>query len=241
MKLLPVIFKRQLASYALAPVTYLHIALFLVMSTALGLYTSDWLDQGTGDLQVFFQLHAWLYLLLIPALVMRLWSDEANPGFLDLMKTLPITAAELTVGKFLAAWVVAGMALVLTFPLVITANYLGTADNGVIASQYMASWLLAGSYLAAGSFVCTLTSQRSVIFILTRVLLLTTSLLSSVLEALEQQAPIWIVDSLSSLNPLSRFSAIDNGRFTLHDSAYFISMIFAFLTATIVTINYKHR
>lgn len=239
MKLLPVIFKRQFASYACTPSTYLSVAAFLVLCATLGLYMSQWMEQDSGDLQVFFQLHPWLYLLLIPTVSTQLWSDERNTGLRDMMNTLPITTPERVLGKFLAAWVVCGIALALTFPIVVVANYVGAADNFVITSQFLASWLLAGSYLSVGCFICALTHRRVVIFLLTLGLLLIASALSSVLEALEHQAPIWVVDSLIALNPISRFGAIDNGKLTLHDSLYFISMIFAFLSATIVTLNYK--
>ncbi|WP_348748588.1 ABC transporter permease [Pseudomonas rhodesiae] len=241
MKLLPVIFKRQLAIYAFSPATYFSVALFLALSATVGVYLNPWVEQGSGDLLVFFQLHPWLYLLLIPALTTQLWSDEADPGFEEMMSALPITAAERVIGKFMAAWVVAGMALMLCFPLVVAANYLGNADNGLIASQFAASWLLAGSYLSVGCFVCTLARQRVVTFILTIGLLLAASALSSCIDALERQTPIWIIDSLSALNPQSRFSTIDNGKFTLHDSLYFVSMMLTFLTATTITLNYKFR
>ncbi|WP_411379474.1 ABC transporter permease [Pseudomonas sp. MPB26] len=240
MKLMPIILKRQLASYACAPSTYLSIAVFLILSVMLGRYISPSPDQNSSDLQVFFQFHPWLYLLLIPALAMHLWSDEANAGFFGLMKTMPITTCEWVVGKFLAAWLVAGTALMLMFPLVIAANYLGRADNSVIASQFLASWLLAGGYLSVGCFACTFVRQRTVIFLLTLGLLLTASGLSTVLDALEQQAPIGLIDSLASLSPTVRFSCIDDGKLTLHDTLYFISMILAFLAATTVTLNYKN-
>lgn len=240
MKLLPIIFKRQLVSYACTPGTYLSVAIFLLLTVTTGLQMSPWLEQNNGDLQAFFQLHPWIYLLLIPALATQLWSDESNAGFLELMKAMPITTFEWVVGKFLAAWLVVGTALLLMFPLVIIANYLGEADNSVIASQFIASWLLAGSYLSAGCFICILARQRVVIFVLTLGLLLTASGLSYLLDTLEHQAPIGLIDSLVSLSPLLRFSAIDNGKLTLHDTLYFVSMIIAFLTATTVTLNYKH-
>ncbi len=240
MKLLPVIFKRQLVSYACAPDTYLSIAVFLALSVSVGLYMTPWLEQDSSDLQAFFQFHPWFYLLFIPVLATRLWSDESNTGFLDLMKTFPITTFEWVVGKFLAAWFVTGINLMLMFPLVIIANYLGSADNGVIASQFMASWLLAGSYLSASCFIFTLIRQRTVIAILTIGLLLIASGLSSLLDALEHQHPIWLIDSLATLSVFSRFSTMDDGKFTLRDLLYFISMILAFLAATTVTLNYKH-
>ncbi|MGE1154275.1 ABC transporter permease [Pseudomonas kitaguniensis] len=240
MKLLSVIFKRQLASYACTLSTYMSVAAFVLLCATLGVYTGEWLERESLDLQVFFQWHPWLYLLLIPTLSTQLWSDEHNPSLRDVMKTLPITTVERVIGKFLAAWTVCAVALMLTFPIAVAANYLDTVDNQVIASQFLASWLLAGSYLSVGCFICTLTRQRVVVFLLTLGLLLTASGLSSVLDALEHQAPVWVVDSVVALNPLSRFDTINNGKLTLRDSLYFISMILAFLSASTVTLNYKN-
>nr|WP_283099595.1 ABC transporter permease [Pseudomonas sp. MWU15-20650] len=238
--MLPIIFKRQLASYASAPGTYLSVAVFLLLCAAQGLYTHHWMEQNNSGLQAFFELHSWLYLLLIPTLATQLWADENSSSFSETMKSLPVTSMEWIIGKFMAAWVVCAVALVLNFPIVIAANYLGTTDNIIITSQLLASWLLAGSYLSVGSFICAIARQRIVIFLLTLGLLLTVSGLISVLDALEHQTPIWIIDSLTSLDPISRFSMMDNGKLTLHDSLYFISMIIAFLSATTVTLNYKN-
>ena len=240
MKLLPIIFKRQLASYACSPGTYLSVAVFLVLCAALGLHANHWMERNSSDLQTFFELHPWLYLLLIPCLSMQLWADEHDSSFRETMKSLPVCAMQQVIGKFMAAWVVCGVALMLNFPLVVAVNYLGSADNVVITSQFLVSWLLAGSYLSVGCFVCAIAQQRIVIFLLTLGLLLTASGLSSVLDALEHQAPIWVVDSLMSLDPISRFSEMDNGKLTLHDVLYFTSMILAFLSATTITLNYKN-
>lgn len=239
MRLLPVILKRQLASYFSTPATYFSISAFLTGNAALGFYSENFLDQRATDLHVFFKLHTWLYLFLIPFLATHLWSDERNENAIAFMNTLPVTAFELVAGKFFAAWLVSGLALLLTFPIVITINYLGTADNLVIASQYLGSWLLAGGYLSAGCFICVLTRHRLVIFTVTMGLLITASALSSVLDALDHHTPVWIIESLISLSPPARVSAIDNGLMTLHDMLYFASMIFAFLTATSVTLNFR--
>ncbi|KRP41535.1 ABC-2 type transport system permease protein [Pseudomonas libanensis] len=240
MRQLPIVFKRQLASYASSPSTYLSVAVFLVLCAALGLHANHWMERNSSDLQAFFELHPWLYLLLIPILSTQLWADERDTSFANTMNTLPVTTVERVIGKFMAAWVVCGIALLLNFPLVIAVNYLGMADNIAITSQFLTSWLLAGSYLSVGCFVCALAHQRLAIFLLTLGLLLTVSGLSSILDALEHQAPLWVVDSLISLDPIFRFSTMDSGKLTLHDSLYFISMILAFLSATTITLNYKH-
>lgn len=240
MRRVPIIFKRQLASYACSPSTYLSVAVFLVLCATLGMDTQHWMDRNSSDLQAFFELHPWLYLLLVPILSTQLWSDEYDSSFYDTLKSLPVTSTERVIGKFMAAWAVCAFALLSNFPLVIVVNYLGTPDNTVIASQFMASWLLAGSYLSVGCFICVVARQRIIIFMLTLGLLLVASGLSSMLDALDHQAPIWIIDSLISLDPISRFTTMDNGKLTLHDGLYFISMILAFLFATTVTLNYKN-
>lgn len=241
MNALHAVFSRQLSSYLSAPSTYLSIAAFLVLSATLGLHTRQWLTHDGNHLQAFFHFHPWLYLLLIPALSTQLLANEHETGFVDFLATLPLTSTALVMGKFFAAWVIAGLALLLTFPIVIVINVLGTADNFVIASQFMASWLLAGSYLSVGFFICALTHQRLVIFLLTLCLLLIAGTLSSVLDALEHQTPIWVIDSLASLSPFLRFAMIDYGSLLLRDGLYFISMIVAFLAATIALLNYKHH
>ncbi|MBF6027007.1 ABC transporter permease [Pseudomonas sp. P115] len=241
MNALHAVFRRQLSSYLSAPTTYLSITAFVLMSATLGLYTSQWLVHGGSHLQAFFHFHPWLYLLLIPALSTQLLSCEHEAGFIDFLTTLPLTQTELITGKYLAAWATAGLALLLTFPIVIAINVLGTADNLVIATQFLASWLLAGTYLSVGFFICALTHQRLVIFILTLCLLLMAGGLSSVLDALEHQTPIWVIDSLASLSPFLRFGMIDHGSLLARDVLYFISMIVAFLAATIVLLNYKKR
>ncbi|WP_226475234.1 ABC transporter permease subunit [Pseudomonas sp. MWU16-30323] len=240
MKLLPVIFKRQLVSYFSAPVTYLSTAAFLTAAAVSGIHTTRLLELGSVDLQGFFQLHPWLYLMLTPVLCTRLWADEHTTGAMEFLKTLPVTGFEIVVGKFLAAWIVSGLALLLTFPIVITVNYFGNPDNTVIASQYLASWILAGSYLSVGCFICTLTHHRAVIFTVTLCLLLTASGLSSIIDAIERQVPIWLIDRVLSLSPSVRFDAIDQGVLALQDSLYFISMIIAFLGATVIALNARN-
>lgn len=240
MNMLPSIFKRQLSRYLCAPATYLNIAVFLALSTTLGLHSSQLLERNSTDLQDFFQFHPWLYLLLIPALCTQLWSDENETGLSNLLITLPVTSAELVLGKFLAAWLITAMTLVLTLPIVVMINTLGNADNSVIATQYLASWLLAGSYLSVGCFICILSRHHLLTFTLTLSILLIISGLSSVLDALEHQAPIWVIDNLTSLSPLSRFTQIDHGVIVLRDCLYFISVIVASLAATTVILNYKN-
>ena len=165
MSQLPVIFKRELGSYFATPLAYVFIVIFLVLSGVFTFYLGGFYERGQADLTPFFSFHTWLYLFLVPAIAMRLWAEERKSGSIELLMTLPITRFEAVGGKFLAAWVFAGIALLLTFPMVITVNYLGEPDNGVIVAGYLGSWLLAGAFLAIGSCMSALAKNQVIAFI----------------------------------------------------------------------------
>src|SRR5690242_11164033 len=148
-----IIWRRELAAYFTTPLAYVFIVIFLAMAGALGFYVGHFFDRGQADLEAFFLFHPWLYMILIPAIGMRLWAEERRSGTIELLMTLPITPFEAVLGKFLAAWAFIGLALILTFPIWITVNVLGSPDNGVIFSSYLGSFLMAGAFLAIGSFV----------------------------------------------------------------------------------------
>jgi len=148
MKNLSVVLKRELASYFATPLAYVFIVIFLVLAGSFTFFFGQFFQNGQADLHAFFAYHPWLYLFLVPALSMRLWAEERKSGTLELLMTLPLTLPEMVLGKFLAAWIFTGLALILTFPIWITVNYLGDPDNGVILAGYIGSWLMAGGLLA---------------------------------------------------------------------------------------------
>ena len=145
------VMRRELAGYFATPVAWVFIVIFLVMTGVFTFYLGNFYERNQADLASFFAFHPWLYLFLVPALAMRLWAEERKSGSIELLMTLPLTRFEAVAGKFLAAWAFAGIALLLTFPMVLTVNYLGEPDNGAILAGYLGSWLLAGGYLAIGS------------------------------------------------------------------------------------------
>jgi ABC-2 type transport system permease protein len=171
---------------------------------------------------------------------MRLWAEERKSGSIELLMTLPITRAEAVLGKFLAAWVFAGIALLLTFPMIITVNYLGEPDNGAIFTGYFGSWLLAGSYLAIGSCMSALAKNQVIAFILavSACFLFIVSGFPMVLDALAW-APQWAVDAVASLSFLTRFDAISKGVIDLRDLLYFITLMGAWLAATAIVVDLK--
>ena len=142
------IFRREFAGYFATPVAYVFLVIFLVFAATLTFQLGNFFERGQADLASFFMWHPWLYLFLIPAISMRLWSEERKQGTIELFLTLPIGLGQAVLGKFLAAWAFTGVALVLTFPIWVTVNWLGTPDNGVILAGYAGSLLMAGGILA---------------------------------------------------------------------------------------------
>ena len=240
MSQLPVVFKRELASYFATPLAYLFIVIFLVLSGVFTFYLGGFFEAGQANLSAFFNFHPWLYLFLVPAIAMRLWAEERKSGSIELLMTLPITRVAAVTGKFLAAWVFAGLALLLTFPMVLTVNYLGEPDNGAILTGYLGSWLLAGAYLAIGSCMSALTKNQVIAFILTvsACFAFMVSGFPMVLDVFAW-APQRLIDGIASLSLLVRFDAISKGVIDVRDLLYFLSLMVAGLAATAVVVDLK--
>ena len=241
MNSLAVIFKRELGSYFATPLAYIFIVIFLMLSAVFTFYLGDFYEGGQADLNAFFSFHPWLYLFLVPAIAMRLWAEERKSGTIELLMTLPVSRTDMVLGKFLAAWVFVGIALLLTFPIIITVNYLGSPDNGAIFTGYLGSWLLAGGYLAIGSCMSALTRNQVIAFILSVVacFVFIVSGFPLVLDLFSGWAPQWLLDAIASLSFLIRFDAISKGVLDLRDLLYFISLMAAWLLATAIVIDLK--
>ena len=233
--------KRELRSYFATPVAYVFIVIFLVLSSAFTFYLGGFYERGQADLLPFFSFLPWLYLFLVPAVSMRLWSEERKSGTIELLLTLPITMWQAVMGKFLAAWVFIGIALALTFPLWITVNYLGNPDNGVIFASYLGAWLMAGAFLAIGSCISAATRNQVVAFILTVVVcfLLVMAGFPLVLDAFRSWAPQAVVDAIAGLSFLTHFTSISKGVIDLRDLLYFVLMIGFWLYASAIVIDLK--
>jgi ABC-2 type transport system permease protein len=158
--------RRELAAYFESPVAYVFLVIFLLLAGFFTFTFGGFFERGEASLGAFFGWMPWLFLFLVPAVGMRLWSDERRLGTIELLLTLPVTTGQAIIGKFLASWLFLAIALALTFPVVITANVLGDPDNGVIACGYVGSVLLAGAYLALSCMTSALARSQVVSFIL---------------------------------------------------------------------------
>lgn len=235
------IFRRELRSYFATPVAYVFIVIFLLLSGAFTFYLGNFYERGQADLQPFFNFHPWLYLFLVPAVSMRLWAEERKSGTIELLLTLPVTMWQAVFGKFLAAWTFIATALVLTFPIWLTVNYLGSPDNGVVAASYLGSLLMAGAFLAIGSCISASTRNQVVAFILTVVICFVLLLAGFplVLDFFRAIAPQGVVDAIAGLSFLTHFTSISKGVIDLRDLIYFVLMIGVWLYATAVVIDLK--
>ena len=219
--------RRELAAYFASPLAYVFIVIFLALAGGLTFFLGGFLERGQADLLVFFQYHPWLYLVLIPAVGMRLWAEERKTGTIEFLMTLPISTAEAVVGKYMAAWIFAGIALVLTFPLWLTVNYLGSPDNGVILAAYLGSWLMAGGFLAISACLSALTSNQVIAFVLSASVsfLFLMSGLELVQALFRGWAPEVLLDAVARLSFLTNFNAVTQGVIDLRNVVFFVSLI----------------
>jgi ABC-2 type transport system permease protein len=244
MKTSPVIAiaKREINGYFASPIAFVFIVIFLLLSGFFTFMVAGFFENGQATLAPFFVWHPWLYLFLVPAVGMRMWSEERRMGTLELLLTMPITAWQAIVGKFLASWAVIALAVLLTFPFVLTVNYLGHPDNGVIFASYIGSLLMAGAYLAISAMTSALTRNQVISFILSVVFLLFLILAgwSPVLDLLGQWAPEWLINTISAFSVMTHFVSIQNGVIDSRDILFFLSVMVFALFATGVILR-AHR
>src|SRR5437667_1687400 len=235
--------KRELGAYFTSPLAYIFIVCFLLHCGFFTLIVGGFFERGEAALGgPFFDWHPWFYLFLVPAVGMRLWAEERRVGTIELLLTMPITAWQAIVGKFLASWLFLALALILTFPIVITVNYLGHPDNGVIFSGYIGSWLMAGAYLAISCITSAMTRTQVVSFIISVVICLFLILAGfpPVIRMLEGWASPKVVDAIASISVITHFDGFQKGVLDSRDIIFFLSIIGFSLFCTSVILR-SHR
>ncbi len=236
------IVKRELGGYFTSPIAYIFLVIFLLLTGFFTFTVGSFFERGEASLVSFFTWHPWLYLFLVPAVGMRLWSEERRLGTIELLLTLPVTPWQAIVGKFLASWLFLALALALTFPVVITANWLGAPDNGVIFTGYVGSLLLAGSYLAVSCMTSAMTRNQVISFIVSVVICLFLILAGyePVTGLLSRVANPRLVEIIAAFSVMTHFEGFQRGVLDLRDLVFFASVIGFTLFATGVIIR-NHR
>jgi ABC-2 type transport system permease protein len=226
--------RREWNSYFNSPIAYVFLVIFLTLAAFFTFFVGRFYEVGQADLRGFFFWHPWLYLVLVPAAAMRMWAEERRSGTIELLLTLPITPLEALLGKFLAAWLFLALALGLTFPVALSAFYLGRPDPGVVVTGYAGSLLLAGAYLSLGLFTSALTRNQVISFILAVVLGLFLILAGfpPVTDFVARFAPAPVVDGVAAFSFVTHFDALQRGVLDARDLVYFGSVIVFMLFAT---------
>ena len=239
MKSIWTITKRELGGYFNSPVAYVFLVIFLLMTAAFTFLIGQFMDRNQATLQPFFMWHPWIYLFLVPAVGMRLWSEERRQGTMELLLTLPISLWHCIIGKFLASWLFLTLALVMTFPIWITVNYLGDPDNSVIVASYIGSFFLAGAYLSITSMTSAFTRNQVISFILSVVICLFLVLCGwpPVTDVVETLAPRSIVEFVAAFSVMPGIEQFNNGQIDSRAVIYFLSVIGFPLFATSVIIR----
>lgn len=234
------VFRRELAGYFATPVAYVFIVIFLVLAGVLTFNVAGFFGRNQADLQPFFGFVPWLFLLLVPALTMRLWAEERRLGTIELLLTLPIAQWQAVVGKFLAAWAFCAIALALTFPLVVTVNILGNPDNGVIATGYLGCLLVAGAFLSVGAAISAMTKNQVIAFVLgvTACFFLVAAGSPVVTDFLTTRLPA-LADVARGISVTDRLSGFARGMIAARDIVFFASFIGFFLFANTVAVDQR--
>lgn len=233
------VYRREVLSYLTTPTAYVFVAVFLF---AIGLFTfqvGGFFESRRADLTAFFSFHPWIFMVFLPAVAMRLWSEETRSGALELLMTLPAPTWSLVLGKFLAAWTIAGVALLLTIPLWITVNVLGSPDNAAIFTAYLSSLLMAGAYIAIGSAMSALTPAQVVAFVLAVLIsfLLTALGLPLVLDFFSDAIGGASAAAVARFSILHHFDAAQRGVVEFRSIFYFATLIALCLGFTALAVD----
>jgi ABC-2 type transport system permease protein len=236
------IMKRELGSYFSSPVAYVFLVIFLLLTGFFTFTAGNFFERGEASLAAFFGWHPWVYLVLVPAVGMRLWAEERRSGTMELLLTMPVAPWQAIVAKFLASWAFLAVALALTFPAVLTVNVLGDPDNGMIVAGYLGSFLLAGAYLAISCMTSAMTRNQVVAFILSVVLCLFLILagFNPVTDLLVRWASPAVVDTVAAFSVITHFDGFQRGVIDTRNLFFFLSVIGFALFATGVIIR-GHR
>ena len=233
--------RRELMSYFYSPVAYVFIVIFLLATVGTTFFLGNFFDSNHAGLEIFFLFHPWLYLFLIPAVGMGLWAEERNRGTIELLFTLPVSLAEMVAAKFLAGWIFICAALALTFPLALTAYYLGEPDGGAILAGYLGSALMAGAYLAITCATSAVSRNQVISCILSVIICFVLVLLGwgVFTNILNQALPVSVAETISSFSFSTHFNSIRRGILDSRDLVFFLSVILGGLAVNAMILESK--
>lgn len=232
--------RRELAGYAATPVAVVFVVIFLLLQGVLTFNLGSFFERDQADLAPFFSFLPWVFLLLVPAITMRLWAEERRLGTIELLLTLPLRQSEAVLGKFLAAWAFCAVALALTFPFWITVNVLGSPDNGVIACGYLGGLLVAGAFLSVGAAMSAVSKNQVIAFVLALAIcfVFAAAAYPLVTDFLARGSPA-LAEFARRVSIGDRFTDFTRGVIELRDVIYFASFMLFWLFLNTVIIEHR--
>ena len=232
------VFKRELKSYFTTPLAYVFLVIFLFFSGYLT-FKEGFYEMRQADMSAFFKNLPLLFVFMVPSTAMRLWAEERKVGSIELLFTLPITITQAVLGKFFAAWLFLIIALLLTFPMVITVCYLGNPDVGLIITGYIGSFLMAGGFLAIGCFFSALSKNQVISFVLSVVAcaVLVFAGMPTTLNYVSTFLPAGMISVIENMSFQAHFESIQRGVLKFQDLSYFILLIVGWIAACSIILD----
>lgn len=233
-----IVTKREFRSYFLSPIAYVVGAVFLVLGGYM-FFQSAFLDvgqQAEARLNRYFGMLPMYFLILVPLISMRLWSEERKLGTLELLLTFPCSTSNLILGKFLGALIFVATLLALTLIYPFTMSMFGPLDWGPVICGYLGALLLAGAYLALGMFISSLTRDQIIAAIATIVVLF---LLYYVPQLAAYFLPKSWIEPVTMVSPVTHFMSIARGVLDLGDLIFYSAFIALFLFLNNITLEMR--
>ncbi len=233
------VFRKELRSYFVSPIPYVLVVIFVsVMALIYFNFQLFWVTRR-ASLESLFQVVPLVFILLIPGITMRLWSEEAREGTLETLMTSPVRSWQLVGGKFLSAWVLLAVCLLCTLGVGITVSSLGNLDWGPVVGGYLGALLMGGALLAFGLWISSLTDHQIVAYLLTAVGIFA---LAWVLPYAAGEVEGSGRQFLTQLSVAGHYRALGRGVVDLRDVLYFVTFatFFLYLNAQAVE-NRRYR
>jgi ABC-2 type transport system permease protein len=234
------VFNKENSTYFNTPIGYIFSSFFLLLISFLffyGLGGNSFWDLKISSMEQYFFWVPLLFIIFIPAITMRLWSEEEKSGTIEVLLTLPVNDYEIVIGKFLSAWGFLLVTLSGTFLVPITIRLLGGLDFGLVFSGYVGTFLLGGAYISIGLLVSSFTSDQITAFIITLLFCLITFLMG--FEPILQFFGGFLGGIIAFFSLSQHFRSFSMGIFDPRDLLFFISFIKLMLILNVFIIRGK--
>jgi ABC-2 type transport system permease protein len=227
------IFKREFKVYFITPIAYIVISIFLVLAG--WFFFSTFFLYNQAELRSFFSLLPLIFAFIVPAVTMRLFSEEFNIGSYEILVTLPVTFTDIIVGKFLAAVVFIAIMLAPTLSYAISVAFMGELDWGPVIGGYVGAILLGAGFSAVGLFASSLTRNQIIAFVIGMIICFALTVIDKLLFFM----PKALLGFFQFIGADYHFQNVSKGIIDSRDILYFLSLIFVALYAAHLSVQEK--